>query len=46
MEKDFRFKVWEQWPHYLIACFLTLEDAIKFIKTDGHRFALPIITSK
>ena len=39
------YTVREQWPHYEIASFWTLEDAEDFVRINRGRFALPLITS-
>ena len=39
------FMVWEQWPLHQVACFWTLEDAQNFVRNEGQRYALPVITS-
>lgn len=40
------FEVREQWPHRVVGRFLTLADAQDFLRANGHRYALPIITSR
>ena len=40
------YEVWEQWPCYPVVSFKRLADAVDFIKTDGWRFALPIVVSR
>jgi hypothetical protein len=39
------FEVWEQWPHYPIASFWTLQDAAKFVADNRANIAFPIIIS-
>jgi hypothetical protein len=40
------YEVCEQYPHYVIASFWTLNDAEQFMQDNRNRFALPVIVSR